>query len=337
MPTKTPAAPTNQPATMPTKTPTPTTPTPATPKAPTPTPTKTVVIRPSEAPHWDTEPETDWPRGGVWAVVWAVPLGQAVRVGPMQVLRWGSLRIVRFGNATGRDNYWEALNEWNKAALDTNQTLYESMRRRGEMGWAMNRGALVPVYRMVCIKRGQLPPFVPWVRKAPVVPERPRYLEQDTYLVDELKGMWIEVTFPLNATYENSRTLHPLGGPMPVGKWAHLWAYATSVAINRFEVEQTRLPTRGFEAGRLACRQWVAPYGTLRGVAENLLRATEPGAVQPPGCAELWGAACEAMGWPPDLRAFKHLRGLWQGAEHRRLIVAEGRWSAIPANPYLVP
>ena len=149
------------------------------PNQPTPTSSKTpksVVIQhpnpseinPSEAPHWNSEPETDWPAGGVWAV----PLGQAVRVGPMQVLRWGSLRIVRFGNATGRDNYWAALNEWNKAALQTNETLYANMKRKGEMGWAMNRGALVPVYRMVCVKRAQLPPFVPWVRRAPEVPAR---------------------------------------------------------------------------------------------------------------------------------------------------------------------
>lgn len=305
-----------------------------TPSQPTP---KTVVINPSEAPHWNDEPETDWPAGGVWAVVWAVPLGQAVRVGPMQVLRWGSLRIVRFGNATGRDNYWQALNEWNKDALEANETLYANMKRRGEMGWAMNRGSLVPVYRMVCVKRAQLPPFVPWRRRAPVVPERTRYLEMDTYVVDELKGMWIEVTFPLNATYEHSRTLHPLGGPTPVGKWAHLWAYATSVAINRFEVEQTRLPTRGFEPGRLACRQWVAPYGTLRRVAENTDDKAEPHPLLPPKCPELWGAACEALGWPPEPKAYPSLRGLWQGAEQRRIIVADGKWSAVPANPYLVP
>jgi hypothetical protein len=310
---------------------------------PTPTPSKTVAIQhppriiPHEAPHWNDEPEIDWPAGGVWAVVWAVPLGQAVRVGPMQVLRWGSLRIVRFGNATGRDNYWGALNTWNKAALETNETLYANMKRKGEMGWAMNRGALVPVYRMVCVKRAQLPPFVPWRKKAPAVPERTRYLEMDTYVVDELKGMWIEVTFPLNATYENSRTLHPLGGPMPVGKWAHLWAYATSVAINRFEVEQTRLPTRGFEPHPLPCRQWVAPYGTLRRVAENTEDQVEPHPLRPPKCPELWGAACEALGWPPEPKAYPALRGLWQGQEHRRIIVADGKWGAIPANPYLVP
>ena len=305
------------------------------PNQPTPAPTS-VVINPHEAPHWADTPETDWPAGGVWAVVWAVPLGQAVRVGPMQVLRWGSLRIVRFGNATGRDNYWAALNEWNKAALETNETLYASMKRKGEMGWAMNRGALVPVYRMVCVKRGQLPAFVPWRSRAPSTPNHTRYLEMDTYAVDELKGMWIEVTFPLNATscYSPPAPSHPLGGP---GKWAHLWAYATSVAINRFEVEQTRLPTRGFEPHPLPCRQWVAPYGTLRRVAENTDDVVEPHALRPPKCPELWGAACEALGWPPEPKAYPHLRGLWQGAEQRRIIVADGKWGAIPANPYLVP
>ena len=75
----------------------------------------------------------------------------------------------------------------------------------------------------------------------------------------------------------------------------------------------------------VGCAVWDA--------AENATNQVEPRPVPPPKCPELWGAACEALGWPPDPKAYPALRGLWQGAEHRRIIVADGKWSAIPANP----